>query len=121
MSDIEFEKRRIEIQKSKTDHVSEYQGRTIVLPCIAELFLSRLAVSLLKDTFDINGRVFPMTKGAFKQSWADVRKRAKIKDLRFHDLRHEAASRFDEADSRAIGRRNYGHFECRRPEVGSRG
>jgi hypothetical protein len=75
MSDIEFEKRRIEIQKSKTDHVSKYQGRTIVLPCIAELFLSRLAVSLLKDTFDINGRVFPMTKGAFKQSWADVRKR----------------------------------------------
>jgi hypothetical protein len=38
-----------------------------------------------------------MTKGAFKQSWADVCKRAGISDLTFHDLRREAGSRFDEA------------------------
>jgi hypothetical protein len=38
-----------------------------------------------------------MTKAAFKQSWADVLKRAGISDLTFHDLRREAGSRFDEA------------------------
>ena len=38
-----------------------------------------------------------MTGSAFKQSWMDVRKRAGIVGLTFHDLRREAGSRFDEA------------------------
>jgi hypothetical protein len=38
-----------------------------------------------------------MSKGAFKQSWADVRKRSGIEGLTFHDLRREAGSMFAEA------------------------
>jgi integrase len=97
--DIDFKKRRIEIPKSKTDHVSEYKGRTIVLTVMASLFLLQLVVRLKQE-----GRynqdstpVFPMTRGAFKQSWADVCKRAGISDLTFHDLRREAGSRFHQA------------------------
>src|SRR5262249_41355528 len=42
--------------------------------------------------------VFPMSKIAFKQAFNHVKHNAGITDLRIHDLRHEAASRFDEAD-----------------------
>ncbi len=40
--------------------------------------------------------VFPISKNAFRLAWDRVRTRAKIKDFRFHDLRHEAISRFFE-------------------------
>jgi integrase len=116
--DIDFEKRRIEIIKSKTDHVSEYVGRTIVLPITAEVLLLHLFHALDQGripgvdrptTIKPEGRIFPLTKDgndpkdAFEQSWADVRKRAGIgpdkrgEKLEFKDLRREAGSRFDEA------------------------
>lgn len=95
--DFDFDERRIEIRKSKTDHKREYAGRTIVLPYIAQFYLMRIALSVLKERrFKLENRVFPMKSGAFKQAWADVvKKRARIVDLTFHDLRHEAASRMD--------------------------
>jgi integrase len=97
-SDTDFEKRRIEIRKSKSDHVSGVAGRTIVLTMTAQWYLLHVAISLQKQRrFKLDDCVFPMTKEAFKQSWADVRKRAKIGDLAFHDLRREAGSWFDEA------------------------
>jgi integrase len=37
-----------------------------------------------------------MTKDAAKMAWKRLVKRAGLKDLRFHDLRHEAISRFFE-------------------------
>ena len=40
--------------------------------------------------------VFPMTVSAFEQTWKRIIKRTTIKDLKFHDLRHEAVSRFFE-------------------------
>jgi integrase len=96
--DIDVKKRRIEIRRSKTDHISEYQGRTIVLPLVAGFLLGRVALALDKmGTFDLDHRIFPMTADAFKQSWSDVRKRAGIPDLHFHDLRREAGSWFHQA------------------------
>jgi integrase len=96
--DIDFKKRRIEIRRSKTDHKSEYAGRTIVLTIRADYFLSHLAMHLSAERrLKLTDRIFPMNTDAFKQSWADVRKRAKIKGLVFHDLRREAGSRFDVA------------------------
>lgn len=96
--DADVPKRRIEIRKSKTDHVNNYAGRTIVMSVLAELYLARIAYALNNaGRFKLTDKIFPMSKEAFKQSWADVRKRAKIKDLTFHDLRHEAGSNFDEA------------------------
>lgn len=41
-------------------------------------------------------RLFPITVEAFKQAWKRVQKRSGLTDLRFHDLRHEALSRFCE-------------------------
>jgi integrase len=41
-------------------------------------------------------RVFPITANALRLTWERMRIRTKIKDLRFHDLRHEAISRFFE-------------------------
>jgi integrase len=100
--DINIDKRRIEIRKSKTDHASEYQGRTIVLSIMAGMCFNWLAghldLSLGEDGhYTSKNRVFSMTKDAFKQSYSDVLKRAGIEDLTFHDLRREAGSRFDEA------------------------
>jgi integrase len=99
--DVDLKKRRIEIVKSKTDHLTKHPGRTIVLPFNSMWRLLRLETHLMRfepKRYAPDALIFPMTKGAFKQSWADVRKRAGIKGLWSHDLRHEAASRFDEAD-----------------------
>jgi integrase len=41
-------------------------------------------------------RIFPLTAEAVKLSWKRLTKRAGITDLHFHDLRHEAVSRFFE-------------------------
>jgi integrase len=41
-------------------------------------------------------RIFPLTANGFKLAWKRALHRAKIEDLRFHDLRHEAISRFFE-------------------------
>ncbi|MBU0799368.1 MAG: tyrosine-type recombinase/integrase [Alphaproteobacteria bacterium] len=40
--------------------------------------------------------VFPLSDNATKLAWQRLAKRAKIENLRFHDLRHEAISRFFE-------------------------
>lgn len=42
------------------------------------------------------GRVFPLRKDNVRSAWEAACTRAKIEDLRFHDLRHEAASRLFE-------------------------
>ncbi len=96
--DIDTPERRIEIRKSKTDHLSAYDGRTVVLTIGAQSFLDTLRHSLeVNGRFKSTDQIFPMTKDAFKQSWSDVLKRSKINNLTFHDLRREAGSRFDAA------------------------
>lgn len=41
-------------------------------------------------------RLFPITLNAFKHAWKRIQKRSGLDDFRFHDLRHEALSRFCE-------------------------
>ena len=41
--------------------------------------------------------VLPMSANAVRLSWERLKRRAKVEELRFHDLRHEAISRFFEA------------------------
>ena len=41
-------------------------------------------------------RILPITQDAAKMAWKRVVKQAGLADLRFHDLRHEAISRFFE-------------------------
>lgn len=42
------------------------------------------------------GKIFGITPNALRLSWERLRKRAGLEDIRFHDLRHEAISRFFE-------------------------
>lgn len=44
----------------------------------------------------IDGRVFPISQDNLEGYWRRATKAAEIADLRFHDLRHEAASRLFE-------------------------
>ncbi|MGA8004216.1 MAG: tyrosine-type recombinase/integrase [Pseudolabrys sp.] len=43
-------------------------------------------------------RVLPITENTAKMAWKRLVKRARLENLRFHDLRHEAISRFFERD-----------------------
>jgi integrase len=59
--------------------------------------LTNNALEILKARFDDSeGRLFPITPNAFRLAWEHVRARADLDDLHFHDLRHEAISRFFE-------------------------
>lgn len=69
------------------------KARTIVLTQEAVAILSKLI-----GQADQNGMLFPMTTQAAKCAWRRVRTRAGLdgQNLRFHDIRHEAISRFFE-------------------------
>ncbi|MET3725091.1 site-specific integrase [Sphingomonas trueperi] len=82
-SAIDFRTRTAYIPHTKTGY-----PRTIPL--------TDAAIAVLKCVPRRDGRVFPMTAMALKLGWNRVRDRASLPDLRFHDLRHEAISRFAE-------------------------
>ena len=54
--------------------------------------LSELALKHIEQTPQTADRVFPITDVAFWQTWDRLRDRAGIKDLTFHNLRHESLS-----------------------------
>lgn len=58
--------------------------------------LTRQAASILEQLEEAGTEVFPLTPNALRQSWRRACQRARVEDLRFHDLRHEAISRFFE-------------------------
>jgi integrase len=77
---------------SRTAHLHDTKNgdaRTVPLSTRAALLLSQLPHS-------IDGQVFPVTKGAVQKAFLRGCRRAGVHDLRFHDLRHEAVSRFFE-------------------------
>jgi integrase len=58
--------------------------------------LSKAATSVLEALPRSGPVVFDLSREALKQAWARAVRRAKISDLHFHDLRHEAISRLFE-------------------------
>lgn len=58
--------------------------------------LTRPAAATLETLEKVEVNVFRLTPNALRQSWRRACQRARIEDLRFHDLRHEAISRFFE-------------------------
>ena len=58
--------------------------------------LTRKCIGLLQNLQKIDERVFPISLACLRLAWCRARNKAGIKDLRFHDLRHEAISRFFE-------------------------
>ena len=81
--DVCFEKKIVILNKTKN-------GSSREVP------LSRHAQSLLVEIPRSDTNVFPISEYALRQSWERLVKRAEIDNLRFHDLRREATSRFFE-------------------------
>ena len=58
--------------------------------------LTRRCIEALQQVPQTNEQVFPISATCLHLAWNRARKKAGISDLRFHDLRHEAVSRFFE-------------------------
>lgn len=88
-SDLQLENRLLVIPKAKNGH-------TRAIP------LTRGAVRILmKLQSQSSGQanedyIFPISTNALKMAWRRLLRRAGIADMHFHDLRHEAISRFFE-------------------------
>lgn len=89
--DVDIERCSATIRESKNGY-----SRTIPLSSLAVAILeTTMAVMSDKDKAQ-NAHIFPITPLALRQAWERLTKRAKIEDLHFHDLRHEAISQFFE-------------------------
>ena len=58
--------------------------------------LTRRCIEVLKTVPQKDEQVFPISATCLRLAWNRARNKAGITDLRFHDLRHEAVSRFFE-------------------------
>jgi integrase len=85
--DVDTTKRTLHIPKAKNGH-----ARTIPLTARAvELLDAQRPEGVARTT-----EVFPTTEDAVKMAWRRVMIRAPLPNFRYHDLRHEAISRFFE-------------------------
>ena len=97
---LETAMRRGELLAIKKEHIV-CSKRTLLIPeskngRARTIPLSMAAVELLSAHAAKDGRLFPITPNAFRLAWERVKRRAGIDNLHFHDLRHEAISRFFE-------------------------
>ncbi|MDP6139466.1 MAG: site-specific integrase [Candidatus Woesearchaeota archaeon] len=91
---IETAMRRGEILNIKPEHI---KGQTLLIPKTKNghprtIPLTKRALYILENT----QLPFPMSANAVRLAWDRLKKKGNIKDLHFHDLRHEAISRFFE-------------------------
>jgi integrase len=82
-ADIDFEARTVFLRNTKNGH-----PRAVPL--------SPRAVAIIRITPRVGDTVFPISANALRLAWERLRRRAGVSGLRFHDLRHEAVSRFFE-------------------------
>ena len=83
-ADVDMGKRTLHLPITKNG-----ESRTVPLSIRARQVLEGLPR-------DITEKVFPISGTALRGLWNRACKRAEIEDLNFHDLRHEATSRFFE-------------------------
>ena len=91
---LETAMRRGEILNIKTEHI---KGQTLLIPETKNghprtIPLTKRALYILENT----QLPFPMSANAVRLAWDRLKKKGNIKDLHFHDLHHEAISRFFE-------------------------
>ncbi len=80
---VDWERHCVTIPESKNGH-----SRTIPL--------TPSAYALMREIPREGHKVFPLSANAVRLSWERIKVKAGITDLHFHDLRHEAISRFFE-------------------------
>ena len=85
-SDLDFSKRIVHLADSKNG-----QPRMVPLTPAALICLPKRP-----ENGVATDQVFPMSGNAVRLAWERLKRRAGIDDLHFHDLRHEAISRFFE-------------------------
>ena len=99
---LETGMRRGEILSLEWQNI-DFEKRIAFLPltkngACREVPLSSKAANILEEQRINKYPVpFPTNDNAFRLAWDKLKKRAAITDLKFHDLRHEAISRFFEA------------------------
>ena len=84
--DVNLTQQTLHIALTKNDH-----PRTIPLTCRAVTLIRQL-----EDHRDSTGRLIPLTLDSVRMAWKRTIRRSGLIDFRFHDLRHEAVSRFFE-------------------------
>ena len=87
---------RVDLKTRTALILATKSGRPRIIP------LTDRAIELLGAIPREDTRVFPMSGTAVRQAWCRLTARAGISDLRVHDLRHEALSRFSELCSATI-------------------
>jgi integrase len=97
---IETAMRRGEIVAVRWSEV-DAQCKTLHIPVTKNghprtIPLTPTALEILAALPSDNDLVFPVSGNAIRLAWQRLKKRVGIDDLRFHDLRHEAVSRFFE-------------------------
>lgn len=98
---LETAMRRSELLGLRWEHI-DLGRRTIFLQLTKNgtsrtVPLSTHAVQILTEMpRNLDGRVFPVTHEVVSQAFNRARKQAKVKDIRFHDLRHMAITRLAE-------------------------
>jgi integrase len=97
---VETGMRRSELLAMRWDDL-DLEARTVLLRNTKNGFsrtvpLSTRALNVIKDTPRCGPTVFAISANALRLAWERLRRRAGVLELRFHDLRHEAVSRFFE-------------------------
>ena len=97
---IETAMRRGEIVAMQWDHI-HWDNRTLHIPDTKNGYprtipLTPRAIEVLRELPETDTSVMAITGNAIRLAWERLKKKAGVTDLRFHDLRHEAISRFFE-------------------------
>lgn len=87
---VDLEKRLIHVPKSKMDWLTGNKGKIVPLSSVAIQIIESLPISF------IDGTLFGMKSASIKRAFSRLCKKEGLKDLRFHDLCHEATSRLFE-------------------------
>ena len=97
---IETGMRRSEILKLKWQDINLETGLALLYDTKngedRKVPLTLKCIQLLNQLSRSHEHVFPISATCLNQAWRRAVRKAEIKDLRFHDLRHEAVSRFFE-------------------------